>query len=254
VFGPFKHNVLGNPALAAISQCYQNAVVRLDERTGLPCGNYKAITADADFQHGGSPHGIIFDEMHVQPNRDLWDVLQTGKIKRTAAAHCGRSRPPASTATRFATSAPMGGAGTRRGHKRSIFPRCIYAAEPADDWTSPETWRKANPNLGVSIREEDIAKECEKAKGDSRLRKHVQAIAPLNLDRARRSLAIARIVAQGQRRITRPIRRAVLVRPGPFDHYRPVRFRNGVSARGRRLLSARQVLGTARAGATTCQT
>jgi hypothetical protein len=117
--------------------------------------------------------------LHVQPNRDLWDVLQTGKIKRRQPL-TGPSRPPASTATRFATSSgQVGGAGTRRrGERQSNSSRCIYAAEPEDDWTSPETWRKANPNLGVSIREEDIAAGVREGQRDSRLRKHVQAVAP----------------------------------------------------------------------------
>jgi phage terminase large subunit-like protein len=164
VFGPFKHNVLDNPALAAISQTYQNSVVRIDERTGLPCGNYKVITADADFQHGGSPHGIIFDEMHVQPTRDLWDVLQTGKIKRRqplawAITTAGFDRHSICYEVRKYAEQVRDGII----NDRSFLP-IIYAADPADDWTDPVVWQKANPNLGVSIRLEDIASECEKAK------------------------------------------------------------------------------------------
>ena len=164
VFGPFKLNVLGNPELNAISQAYQNSITRLDETTGLPVGVYKAISADADFQHGGSPHGIIFDELHVQPNRDLWDVLETGKIKRrqpltVAITTAGFDRHSICYQQREY------GEKVRDGVVNDIefFP-AIYAAEAKDDWTNPETWRKANPNMGVSIREEDIAKECQKAK------------------------------------------------------------------------------------------
>lgn len=164
VFGPFKINVLGNPSLAEVSEDYQNSIVRLDESTGLPCGNYKAIAADAKFQHGGSPHGIIFDELHVQPNRDLWDVLHTGKIKRTqpltvAITTAGFDRHSICYEQRQWAEKVRDGA-----VKDEEFFPCIYAADASDDWTSPETWRKANPNLGVSIREEDIAKECAKAK------------------------------------------------------------------------------------------
>ncbi len=39
----------------------------------------------------------------------------------------------------------------------------IFEATLQDDWKSPETWRKANPNLSVSIRESDLAKLCQKA-------------------------------------------------------------------------------------------
>lgn len=164
VFGPFKTNVLGNPSLSEISQTYQNSVVRLDENTGLPCGNYKAIAADADFNHGGSPHGVIFDELHVQPNRDLWDVLQTGKIKRRqpltiAITTAGWDRNSICWEQRQYAESVRDGTIT----DKSFFP-IIYCAEPTDDWTDPAVWRKANPNLGVSIKECDFAAECEKAR------------------------------------------------------------------------------------------
>ena len=32
------------------------------------------------------------------------------------------------------------------------FYALIAAADEADDWTAPETWRKANPGLGVSVK------------------------------------------------------------------------------------------------------
>lgn len=163
VFGPFKANVLGNPSLKRVSQCFVNSVARVDMATGLPIGVYKAISADADFQHGGNPHGVIFDELHVQPDRELWDVLDTGNVKRTQ---------------------PMTVAITTAGYDRSsicweqhqyaekvrdgeivdqAFLPVIYAADPKDDWKDPKTWAKANPNLGVSITEEAIREKCMKA-------------------------------------------------------------------------------------------
>jgi phage terminase large subunit-like protein len=164
VFGPFKMNVMTNPDLAEISQPYQSSVARIDPETGLPCGVYKAISADADFQHGGSPHGVIFDELHVQPNRDLWDVLQTGKIKRrqpltVAITTAGFDRESICyEQRRWAEQVASGDV-----VDQSFFP-VVYAADEKDDWTSPETWAKANPNLGVSVFEEDLASEAEKAK------------------------------------------------------------------------------------------
>lgn len=164
VFGPFKLNVLGNHALSECSQTYQNAVVRLDETTGLPCGTYKAIAADADMQHGGTPHGVIFDELHVQPNRDLWDVLHTGKIKRrqpltVAITTAGFDRHSICYEQRKYAEQVRDGV-----FKDATFFPTIYAADSADDWTDPATWRKANPNIGISIFEKDLALECEKAK------------------------------------------------------------------------------------------
>jgi phage terminase large subunit-like protein len=44
----------------------------------------------------------------------------------------------------------------------------IYAAEPEDDWTDPKVWAKANPNLGVSIKQEYLEAECRRAQESAR--------------------------------------------------------------------------------------
>lgn len=41
-------------------------------------GLLKVYSADAETKHGYSFSAIIFDELHAQPNRRLWDVLTTG--------------------------------------------------------------------------------------------------------------------------------------------------------------------------------
>jgi phage terminase large subunit-like protein len=40
----------------------------------------------------------------------------------------------------------------------------IYAADPEDDWASPETWKKAHPGLGKSVQMEFLEAEAQKAK------------------------------------------------------------------------------------------
>jgi phage terminase large subunit-like protein len=47
--------------------------------------------------------------------------------------------------------------------KDPTFLPAIYAADPEDDWTKESTWRKANPNLGVSVKLEDLRVRCERA-------------------------------------------------------------------------------------------
>jgi phage terminase large subunit-like protein len=39
----------------------------------------------------------------------------------------------------------------------------IYTIDDEDDWTDPAVWAKANPNYGVSIFPDDIARLCKKA-------------------------------------------------------------------------------------------
>ncbi len=43
---------------------------------------YKAVSADAGSQDGANPHAVIFNELHRQKNRDLWDVLTYGSDTR----------------------------------------------------------------------------------------------------------------------------------------------------------------------------
>lgn len=41
-------------------------------------GFVKVLSADAENKHGYNPSCVIFDELHAQPNRKLWDVMTFG--------------------------------------------------------------------------------------------------------------------------------------------------------------------------------
>lgn len=47
--------------------------------------------------------------------------------------------------------------------KDEAFLLVIFEASPGDDWTSSETWYKAYPGLGISVKEDYFAAECIKA-------------------------------------------------------------------------------------------
>jgi phage terminase large subunit-like protein len=124
---------------------------------------YKAISADAFNAHGLNPSGIIFDELHVQKTRDLWDAMQTGTGAREqpftfAVTTAGTNR--ASVCYEIHQHALR----VRDGIvKDDSFLPAIFGADEDDDWTDPKVWAKANPNLGVSIRPEFLESECERA-------------------------------------------------------------------------------------------
>ena len=48
--------------------------------------------------------------------------------------------------------------------KDRAFLPVIYELEEDDDWTDPKLWKKANPNLGVSVSMAYLERECERAK------------------------------------------------------------------------------------------
>ncbi len=125
--------------------------------------SYKVLSADAYTKHGLNAHGIIFDELHAQPSRDLWDVLATST---------GARSQPLTVAITTAGFDRNSICWELHEYARKIkegviaddsFLPIIYAADETDDWRSPATWKKANPNLDVSISLDYLKRECDKA-------------------------------------------------------------------------------------------
>jgi phage terminase large subunit-like protein len=116
---------------------------------------WEAISADAFLHEGYSISGLIFDELHTQPNRKLWDALRYGGAARDqplliSITTAGFDRM--SICWEQYTYALGVLAGTPNGgiDDTAFF---AYIAEcPEDaDWTDEANWALANPNLGVSI-------------------------------------------------------------------------------------------------------
>jgi len=124
---------------------------------------YMPVSADAETKHGGNLHLIAFDELHTQPNRELFDVLSTGTAARkqpllislTTAAVFGESICNEKLA--YAKAVTQGTI-----QDPTFLPVLFYAPQNAD-WTDLEVWKKANPNFGVSLQEDYVKKEIAKA-------------------------------------------------------------------------------------------
>ena len=159
VFDPAK-KMLENSSmlLAEKPQIYKHTI-------SVPKTNsfYRVISADAKHQQGFNSHGVIFDELHVQPNRDLWDVLTTSM---------GARRQPLMIALTTAGYDRNSICWEQHEYARQIlegiteddsFYPVIYGAKEDDDWLDEAVWEKANPNLGVSVKLEFLRKEAQKA-------------------------------------------------------------------------------------------
>lgn len=124
---------------------------------------YRALSAEADTKHGFNTHGVIVDELHAHPNRELLDVLVTSTGSRrqplvwiiTTADY---DRPSiCNEKHEYATRV------RDRIVDDSSFLPVIYEAPADSDWKDPETWAIANPNLGVSVKLEYLDRECKRA-------------------------------------------------------------------------------------------
>ncbi len=125
---------------------------------------FRALTADAQTKHGLSVHGAVIDELHAHPTRDLVDVLQTAT---------GARRQPLTVHITTSDYERVSICNEKYEYAKKVRERTIadpsflpvvYEALPTDDWASPPTWKKANPNLGVSVKQEYLERECARAK------------------------------------------------------------------------------------------
>lgn len=127
---------------------------------------YEALSSDAPRKHGLCPSGVIFDEVHVLPDRKLHNVLTTGYAARkdpltlyiTTAGHDRTSL--CYELWRYAEQVRDGVIDDPG------FLPLIYAADPKDDWREEATWRKAMPALGDFCSLEFIQSECREAQGN----------------------------------------------------------------------------------------
>ena len=130
------------------------------ERTG---SSYKVLSADAYTKHGLNTSACIFDELHAQPNRDLFDVMATSTGARVqpltiAITTAGFDRNSVCWEQHEYAEKVRDGI-----INDDSFLPVIYGADVDDDFRSEKVWKKANPAYGVSIREDYLKREAMKA-------------------------------------------------------------------------------------------
>jgi phage terminase large subunit-like protein len=124
---------------------------------------YKALSSEAFSKHGLRPSAVLFDELHVMPNRDLFNSLMTA-----FGATINPLTIMITTAGYDRTSLCWEQWSYARGVRDGLiedptFLPIIYEADPADDWREEATWRKAMPALGDFCQLEFIRDECKRA-------------------------------------------------------------------------------------------
>lgn len=75
VFAAAKYMVESSPALKKRSRIVDSTKTIFDTVSG---SKMKVLSSEAYSKHGYKPSCVIFDELHAQPNRDLWDVMTFG--------------------------------------------------------------------------------------------------------------------------------------------------------------------------------
>lgn len=126
-------------------------------------GFARTFSSDADTVEGANPHFVVVDELHVHPNRQLWDNLESAMGKRDqdllwAITTAGSDRSGICYEVRSYIVDILAG----KKHDETWF-GIIYTIDKGDDWAKPESLIKANPNWGISFDPNDRLQKLTKA-------------------------------------------------------------------------------------------
>jgi len=161
VFDIAKEMVETNSALRA--KCN---IIDSKKRITFPSTNsfLRVLSKEVKTKHGLNPSAIIFDELHAQPNDELWNVMSFGSMD-------ARQQPLLFIITTAGTDEFSI---CKRQHdyaqriidgeiKDPYYYPVIFGASKKDDWKDPKVWAKANPSLGHTITVERLESACKRA-------------------------------------------------------------------------------------------
>ena len=131
----------------------------------LPTGSYyQVLSADVANKHGFNTHGVIFDELHTQPNRRLFDVMTKGSGDARMQPLYFLITTAGDNTNSICWEVHSKAKDILDGRKTDpTFYPVIYGTEENDLWTDPKVWKKANPSLGITVGVDKVKAACESA-------------------------------------------------------------------------------------------
>ncbi len=129
---------------------------------------FQPLSSDEDSLDGPRPQCLLADELHAWPGngRKLWDVL---------ANALGKRRSPLFLAITTSGSDRQSICWQQHEYSEKVLAGIVQddtwfawicGIDPEDDWEDERNWIKANPNLGTTIRMEELRAVVNKAKND----------------------------------------------------------------------------------------
>jgi len=159
VYKDCRKTIEANPALAKHVRVFSNRI-----ECGFNNGILRAIGSDYNDLQGLNPSRCIIDELHAHKKRDTYDAILTGMGNREnwmlfCITTAGFDRSSICWERRSYAERILSG---------DLIDDTMFAyiacAEDGDDFSDPEVWHKANPNLGVSVFRDFLSREAKQAK------------------------------------------------------------------------------------------
>jgi phage terminase large subunit-like protein len=166
VYQAAKCMIEQDKALTKMVDIIDSKKMIVNKRTGT---FIKVLSAEAYSKHGINPTVVIFDELHAQQSRDLWDTMTFG-------AGAARKEPlwwVITTAGEDPDRLSIGWEVHEYARKvlegeieDPIWYAKMYGAKEDDDIYDEEVWYRVNPSLGCTIEIEKVRQEAIGARND----------------------------------------------------------------------------------------
>jgi phage terminase large subunit-like protein len=155
--------VKASPSLSRMVKEWRSSNTLTVEATS---SKFVPLGADADTMDGLNIHGALIDELHAHKTSAVVDVLETAT---------GARRQPLIVEITTAGYDRESICWQHHEYSRQVLERTveddswfafIACADEADaeHWDEPAVWAKANPNLGVSVKQDDLQRKADKAR------------------------------------------------------------------------------------------
>ncbi|MEN7549306.1 terminase TerL endonuclease subunit [Rapidithrix thailandica] len=159
-FTDAKKYIQKSPALKSRANVLTNniSIPKLDSK-------FEPLGADSDTMDGLNVHCAIIDELHAHKDAGVVDIISTATGARDQPlifeiTTAGRDTNSICFHHRDYTIAVLE---RKEGFEDDSWFGMIFTLDHPDDWKDPEKWVMANPNLGISLKQSYMEKECKKA-------------------------------------------------------------------------------------------
>jgi len=166
VYGVASEMVRNNAVLSKYLKILDSRKRIINRRNN---GFYQVLSSDVKTKHGLNPSCVVVDELHAQPNDELWRVLTSG----TDYARKQQLVFVLTTAGVFNKESIWWRVREKARQirdgivKDDSFLPVLYIADPeTDDPADEELWKRVNPSLGRIFTLEKIRQDYETARQD----------------------------------------------------------------------------------------
>jgi len=125
---------------------------------------FEPLGADADTMDGLNVHGALIDEIHAHKSRDTWDLLETATGARRQPLMFGISTSGFDRQSLFFSQHEYTEKVLQGVVQDDSWFGIIFTIDDGDDWADESVWIKANPNLGVCKKLDDMQRKALRAK------------------------------------------------------------------------------------------